>query len=155
MAKTELRGAKPVTFAERAALEHLIDVLGMPAKRGLALDIGAHVGVWSQFMAQRFDKVIAFEPSPAFDDLAFNMAAHENVTVHNAAVMARVGRVRSFHHNPKKRVTFTSWYVEPVASGGVKCLVLIPFAYVIDSFGKSRLLVGVRQGGSRCRTSTM
>jgi len=30
--------------------------------KGLALDIGANVGLWSRDMAEQFDKVIAFEP---------------------------------------------------------------------------------------------
>ena len=32
--------------------------------RGVALDIGAHVGIWTRKMAQLFDEVIAFEPVP-------------------------------------------------------------------------------------------
>lgn len=31
---------------------------------GLALDIGAHVGLWTRVLSHRFDQVIAFEPIP-------------------------------------------------------------------------------------------
>jgi FkbM family methyltransferase len=29
-----------------------------------AIDIGAHVGMWSKFLVQKFDRVVAFEPMP-------------------------------------------------------------------------------------------
>lgn len=31
---------------------------------GLALDIGAHVGLWSKILVQKFQRVVAFEPTP-------------------------------------------------------------------------------------------
>ena len=34
------------------------------SKRDVALDIGAHVGIWSMRLAERFKKLIAFEPVP-------------------------------------------------------------------------------------------
>lgn len=39
--------------------------LGLTNKRGLALDIGAHVGLWSMVLAKHFAKVIAYEPLPS------------------------------------------------------------------------------------------
>ena len=29
-----------------------------------AIDIGAHVGMWSKFLVQKFNRVVAFEPMP-------------------------------------------------------------------------------------------
>lgn len=35
-------------------------------RRYLAVDVGAHVGLWTRALAQYFQRVIAFEPVPAF-----------------------------------------------------------------------------------------
>lgn len=35
-----------------------------PERRGLALDVGAHVGLWSRVMAMQFETVWAWEPFP-------------------------------------------------------------------------------------------
>lgn len=44
-----------------AALEHC-------PRRAVAVDVGAHVGLWSWQMSFDFDRVIAFEPMPAHRD---------------------------------------------------------------------------------------
>ena len=38
-------------------------------RRGTAIDVGAHVGLWSMWLTKWFDQVRAFEPCPAFWDL--------------------------------------------------------------------------------------
>ena len=40
------------------------NVMSHISKWDVALDIGAHVGIWSTRLAQRFKNVIAFEPVP-------------------------------------------------------------------------------------------
>lgn len=35
-------------------------------RRGLAVDVGAHVGLWTRVLASHFARVIAFEPVPQF-----------------------------------------------------------------------------------------
>ena len=40
------------------------DVMPHISNRDVALDIGAHVGIWSMRLAQNFKRVIAFEPVP-------------------------------------------------------------------------------------------
>jgi len=40
------------------------NVMPHVSKRDVALDIGAHVGIWSMRLAERFKKLIAFEPVP-------------------------------------------------------------------------------------------
>jgi FkbM family methyltransferase len=37
-----------------------------PDRRGLALDVGAHVGLWSRILVREFKTVYAFEPMPTF-----------------------------------------------------------------------------------------
>jgi FkbM family methyltransferase len=51
--------------------------------RGLALDIGANVGLWSRDLAQVFHRVIAFEPVADFRDCLL-----KNVTATNFEVRA-------------------------------------------------------------------
>ena len=40
------------------------NVMSHISKRDVALDIGAHVGIWSMRLAEKFKKVICFEPVP-------------------------------------------------------------------------------------------
>ena len=64
----------------------------------VALDIGAHVGIWSTRLAQRFKNVIAFEPVPKhiecwkqnmlpFTDERSEWAMHENVSTLNTVAL--------------------------------------------------------------------
>lgn len=43
--------------------------LRLTPRRGLAIDIGAHVGLWSRLLAIDFDEVEAFEPVPLHCEL--------------------------------------------------------------------------------------
>jgi len=40
------------------------DVMTLISKWDVALDVGAHVGIWSMRLAEKFKRVIAFEPVP-------------------------------------------------------------------------------------------
>ena len=66
-----------------------------------ALDIGAHIGAVSVYLARRFEQVVAFEPVPAtFEFLLRNTAELRNVRPLNVAVGENVGEVY-FSHYPK------------------------------------------------------
>lgn len=53
----------------------------------LALDIGAHVGLWSMHLAQKFKRVEAFEPLPLHVEcFRLNMAGLKNVSLHTLAL---------------------------------------------------------------------
>lgn len=70
-----------------AALRHVTDW-------SVAIDGGAHVGLWSRTMAAHFGRVLAFEPAPdTFECLAFNVAALDHVKVYQAALSDAPGRV--------------------------------------------------------------
>lgn len=59
---------------------------------GCAIDAGAHVGLWSKLLADAFDKVVAFEPSPdTFACLHENMRTIEHVQCEPYAVGAASG----------------------------------------------------------------
>lgn len=67
----------------------------------VALDIGAHVGAVSLYLARKFKRVIAFEGVPAtFQYLAHNVAGVANVDARNVAVGGESGEVY-FAHYPK------------------------------------------------------
>jgi FkbM family methyltransferase len=62
-------------------------VLAYVKSRGLALDVGAHIGTWTIPLAARFKQVIAFEPVAANRAcLEANVEGLDNVTVLPVAV---------------------------------------------------------------------
>lgn len=70
--------------------------------RRVAVDVGAHVGLWSWMMAQDFARVIAFEPM-AEHRACFekNVAAMEtHVTLNDCALGAKPGKVRLARRTP-------------------------------------------------------
>lgn len=72
-----------------AALRHVSDF-------SVAIDGGAHVGTWSRLMAERFDRVIAAEPSAdTFEALQHNMQmlGRHNVETRQVALGSAPSRV--------------------------------------------------------------
>ena len=56
-------------------------------RRGAAVDIGAHVGLWTRVLSHEFESVIAVEPVPShLECLRKNVADRSNVTIIEAAV---------------------------------------------------------------------
>lgn len=63
-------------------------------QRRLAIDVGAHVGLWSFLMAHDFKNVAAFEPMPAhLDCWRENMKKKKNATSYHFALGAQAGMV--------------------------------------------------------------
>lgn len=51
-------------------------------RRDVALDIGAHVGLWTRLLAKEFSRVVAFDPIPDFTEcLEKNCEEYQNVEV--------------------------------------------------------------------------
>ena len=64
----------------KAALKHV------DANRlGLAVDVGAHVGLWTRILAQHFLSVEAFEPVPEFIE-CWKLNAPDNAKLHECAL---------------------------------------------------------------------
>lgn len=57
-------------------------------KTGLALDIGANVGLWSKDLCSYFQEVIAFEPVADFRDCLLKNVTADNLTVKACALGA-------------------------------------------------------------------
>ena len=73
----------------------LQSVLPFCKTRRRALDIGAHIGLWTTQLALRFKHVDAFEPERVnFGCLKANALEFDNVTLHETAVGADHGRCR-------------------------------------------------------------
>ena len=55
--------------------------------RGHAVDIGAHVGLWSRLMAIDFERVTSFEPMPEhLECFRANLAGVKNIRLHEVAL---------------------------------------------------------------------
>jgi len=72
----------------RAALAHQ-----PTGRRRVAVDIGAHVGLWSMHLVKAFAHVHAFEPIPPHGDLWRRNVAASNATLHRTALGARSATV--------------------------------------------------------------
>lgn len=57
-------------------------------QHGLALDIGANVGLWSRDLCNVFDKVIAFEPVAEFRDCLIKNVSASNLQIQPVALGA-------------------------------------------------------------------
>lgn len=61
--------------------------------RNHAVDIGAHVGLWSRVMAFDFKRVTAFEPLAAHRDCFSRNVESGNVTLHGLALGSKAGTI--------------------------------------------------------------
>jgi FkbM family methyltransferase len=69
------------------ALEHC-------PRRGVAVDVGAQVGLWARVLAARFERVEAIEPAPEHAEcLRRNTAGWANVQIHEIALGEAPGRL--------------------------------------------------------------
>lgn len=59
-------------------------------RRGLAVDVGAHIGLWSRVLAKYFEKVIAYEPVPTLC-LCWYKNTPDNASLREAALSSEAG----------------------------------------------------------------
>lgn len=64
-----------------------------PDRRRTAIDIGAHVGLWSMHLVKEFDHLMAFEPVPAHRAIFPYNVPMETVILHDNALGNRTGTV--------------------------------------------------------------
>jgi len=60
--------------------------LSLCRRRGLALDIGANVGLWSRDLCRDFEKVIAFEPVAIFRECLIKNVTNSNLDIRSEAL---------------------------------------------------------------------
>lgn len=75
---------------------HKLDAAMKFVKRfGIAMDVGAHVGLWSMHLIKKFEHVLAFEPVQLHRQcFERNMEAATNFTLHGVALGETEGTVR-------------------------------------------------------------
>lgn len=62
-----------------------------PSKFRTAVDIGAHVGIWSKFLSGKFNDVVSFEPSASnCEYFKKNTTGLSNITLHQVALHDKV-----------------------------------------------------------------
>ncbi len=65
-----------------------------PEERGLAVDVGAHVGLWSHVLATMFEDVLAFEPiADHYACWARNLQDYDNADCYEAALSNEEGYI--------------------------------------------------------------
>jgi FkbM family methyltransferase len=116
--------------------------------RRKALDIGGHVGFWSYWLAEHFDSVEAFEPSPELQHCFARNVPHDNVTLHACALGEADGSVGM------NSVSFNTGmtHVAPGADGGVAMRTLDGFGFEDVDFIKmdaEGYELFILQGGER------
>lgn len=100
-------------------------------RRHRAVDVGAHCGLWSYWMARDFDKVDAFEPVPAHRDCwSANLMGYRRKTVLYACALGdRIGTVSL---TPGVVSTGDTCVTPDVTSGSVQMLPLDSFYDIRD-----------------------
>lgn len=73
-------------------LEAALKILA-PNRRRLAVDVGAHVGLWSMHLAKRFAQLQAFEPVPSLGDLWVRNVQSANAVLNRCALGNARGKV--------------------------------------------------------------
>jgi FkbM family methyltransferase len=66
--------------------DHITSSTSLCRRRRVALDVGAHVGMWSYYLAAMFERVHAFEPSTLLQECFVRNVRAPNVTLHKVAL---------------------------------------------------------------------
>lgn len=72
--------------------DHITKSTSLCRRRRVALDAGAHVGMWSYYLAAMFEQVHAFEPSALLRACFLRNVRLPNVTLHEIALGRQAGR---------------------------------------------------------------
>ena len=75
--------------------QHIQTALARCAQRRVAVDAGAHVGMWSFYLARAFGAVHAFEPAALMCHCFEKNVEAKNVVLHRVALGNRSGKVKS------------------------------------------------------------
>lgn len=98
--------------------DHLHTALRHTPRRGLAVDIGAHVGTMTRILAREFTTVVALEPDlDSFMCLLKNTESWANVTTIRAALGAHAGACRVYRDLTRPGNTGAHFLV-PTPDGG-------------------------------------
>jgi len=70
-------------------------------EKAVAIDVGAHIGLWSFLMAHQFERVVCFEPMPEHAECwRANMKFYSNCELHECALGETGGNVKLATYTP-------------------------------------------------------
>jgi FkbM family methyltransferase len=89
-----MRKVNDISFGrQRYQGKKQIAALGFCRARRVAVDIGAHIGLWSFYLARQFETVHAFEPVMAHRECFRANVTAANVTLHECALGEEDGAI--------------------------------------------------------------
>jgi FkbM family methyltransferase len=134
--------------------QHIRSVLDICRSRRLAVDVGAHVGFWSYYLALAYQDVHAFEPSELFAQCFERNVRAKNVVLHRTALGEEERSVQLESVTGNSGAT----HVRPDTAGTVRMRRLDDYAFdnldllKVDVEGyEQRVLLGARETLLRCR----
>ncbi|OGA11850.1 MAG: hypothetical protein A3D95_05405 [Betaproteobacteria bacterium RIFCSPHIGHO2_12_FULL_69_13] len=134
--------------------DHLNRSVELCSNRRVAVDVGAHVGFWSFYLALAFRNVHAFEPSELFAHCFERNVRAKNVVLHRVALGSRQGTIALEMTQENTGAT----HVRPDSSGTIPMRRLDDFSLdevdfiKVDVEGYERfVLEGARETLLRCR----
>ena len=138
--------------------QHIGAALTRCAQRRVAVDAGAHVGMWSYYLSRAFARVHAFEPAAQMCYCFERNVEAKNVLLHRVALGNRSGRVRSELVEDNTGASFVN--EDPAGDVPLKRLDEYALAEVdllkVDVEGYERfVLEGARETLLRCRPLVM
>lgn len=101
-------------------------------RRRVAIDVGAHIGMWARDLAREFDEVVAFEPVAEFRQYFSRNVTADNVSLYPFALGKEFGRVRLGCSAGSSGTTHIQEFVED----GVEVRTLDSFAISMVDFIK-------------------
>lgn len=134
--------------------QHIQQSMNLCRSRRVALDVGAHVGFWSYYLAMGFQSVQAFEPSELFASCFVRNVRAKNVVLHRVA-LGETQKLVGLEITPENT---GATHVRLDGSGAIQMRRLDDFALQdvdfikIDVEGYERLVLeGGRETLLRCR----
>jgi FkbM family methyltransferase len=120
------------------------------AKKGVALDVGANVGLWTKDLCKHFNKVIAFEPVDKFRECLVRNVAASNLEIKTCALGAEdtmINMIVTAENTGHSHVDAASHGNGAIPMFRLDSLDLEPFDYMkIDCEGyEYNILVGAEQ----------
>lgn len=141
---------------DKFEIDHLDAALAFMNTYRTAIDVGAHYGSWSRYLARRFSRVISFEPvAETYACCQKNTQDFANIELHNKAVGDKTGRVaigagKFFVHPGMETITGFGGDIELVTIDSLNIDDLDFIKVDVEGF-ELQVLQGARRTLSRCK----
>lgn len=138
----------------RLAYQHdvLARALHFTKRRRVAVDVGAHCGLISFYLASQFKRIEAFEPVPEHCDCFERNVTAGNVTLHRVALGPTVGMVGMQTHPENSGKAFVSGAGDvPMIALDDMLLDKVDFLKIDVEGGETQVISGAAETIQRCR----